>query len=1310
MKQIVFLALAASAMLMPGKLKAQLSTTVTEGQNAAFYSLNGTRVSKFGLSPDGRYWGINVSYQEGAPESGYIYDMVNDSLWETEVPAAFIVSPDWYAGGREIYKDGEVFSLETRSPQPENATYGVVSLWATSAGLDTLFSMSYEQPTNPADNEPIWVNYAYLMDGSTGKIREQVKLHWDMDPNSHKENTGHGERVDAASNDGSVLAGHSSDPNAVSNWQAVFWDLENDTSFAVGTLERYEDGSLNAINNDGSVMAGSASGKHVMVYYDRENLSFAVEDIPYAPGKGYAAINGISENGWVIMSQSIDYLGSGREPYMYNYQTKTLVPFYEYVEELYGLEVPVERFYPAFISDDARLIAGSYASSGAYVGAFIQFDENPIFAKARSFAVRQMSGTMTMELSWDEPLPSQYTLQGYDVYCDSIKINTELIPASATSYLYENVESGIHTYQIKAVYAEGESDYRNSGEVLVIGLDGCLPVQSMGNTVVYNRYAHVYWGVPSAQMASTASAPAWDGTLRAAKTAGSPAEGRAVQASHPQAKSYRNTNLDLREIIAFDRPYTWGGFIDGDRLYASNWNDKDLIVYNLADMSVAASRSFTGEVYNLLNIIKVDDYIYVAGEQDEVLVLDAETLSLSRTLNTDDTIVYICHVPELNGGANGGGFIMGDWKTLRFTDMRGNEIEAPVDIDITGLSISGMAYYDGMLYILSQSGENLAELYTVDFATGEYVDKKILAEDVRLEAIDPTYGFSAGGLNLSMMQDSAVVLLAMMQFQTTENQAAVFEVESAPGLLGYNLYRNGDKVNADGEYIQGLEYVDTLMEAGEYTYTVEPVNEDGCTGMLVPGVETTLSIAPIGECAAPSSLTAVESNHAVMVEWEYIAEDGPALVGFNVYRNGELVSEEILDFKYTENNVAVGDYTYVVEAYHNNSCATSDTVKISVTHEGILMPPSHIALSSESVGNEVYNVEAQWELPYYEQPLAIGYGNLPYSGTALSEYDTMHVAIGWDSTGLMAYRDLYLIGIEFFIGEGATGVEGEVYLNNALAITVPMTDRIREASWNTLMFNQYISMDQPMEVVVGYKVSYGEGAMAVAAFDMGPAVTGYGDLMSVDGQTWTMLSANGIDANWNINALVVKKRDLVQASKQYVATGVMPKMKVMSLSSVGLKEAQPFAEDQLKASSESVKLKGFNVYRNREKLNEEVLSAFSYVDRNVVAGEYDYSVSAVYESGEEESELYYIELKATGNEGCGEQDARVAVYPNPVSDKLHVESPSAAFEILSLSGKRMGRYEAGVHEIDVRAYASGLYLLRFETADGSVWMEKLVIE
>ena len=163
--------------------------------------------------------------------------------------------------------------------------------------------------------------------------------------------------------------------------------------------------------------------------------------------------------------------------------------------------------------------------------------------------------------------------------------------------------------------------------------------------------------------------------------------------------------------------------------------------------------------------------------------------------------------------------------------------------------------------------------------------------------------------------------------------------------------------------------------------------------------------------------------------------------------------------------------------------------------------------------------------------LALGYCGLPYDGTCAQDGSPLWVLIGWDSVGLNPYRDLYIVGMEFFIGEGVEDFYGTVFVNNAQVLMCSPASRVRESEWNTMIFPEFISMDQPVEALVGYKVSYTDNTQPVAVFDAGPGVAGYGDLLSTDGQQWTTLEASGVSANRCINALVVAQRDLEEAKK-----------------------------------------------------------------------------------------------------------------------------------------------------------------------------------
>lgn len=1290
---------------------AQNFATVTQGEKGKFYILTYAAGVRGGyLSADGMFVGGKAG-ADWTTNVGYVYDIARDSM---KITTAADVVKSWtvYAGGNTINRDGQIIEIESRHPET-SGEMAYASVWAASAGLDTIVSMAYELQPDPSGERPngVTINVPYLVDGKTGKILHRVEPHW---PLAVDNVGGFGARVNAANNDATVLVGHSSKPKGA-QWAPVFWDIKNDTSFFVGTDEA-DYGDLQCTNNDGTLIGGNTRGKSVIIHYDRENVTYEIEELPFAPGRSGGMVQGITETGLVLYVQTIGNDIGSREAYIYNMNDKTLVSLKDYVRELYGLEMPIQSFTAFSISDDGRKMTGWSFSGGADVPYLIVLDENQIFAKPRQLNVLQPYGEMAVHVSWTAPLRGQYTLKGYNVYCDSVKLNTELIDKTETGFEHTaGVQPGVHAYTVQAVYEEGVSDYCAPMNVLVISGDGCLPVQEIGHHLTYNRGVEVYWGLPSAQMSQPVQSATYGETV--VVVSGGEASGRAVAA--PAAKAYKNERLDLVEYKNFGS-YSWSSaLLIDNRLYASQYDNGIITVFDMNDLTVIETYVFS--LPSISNMMQVEDKLYLATGQEEMVVVDINTMTISNRLKTKAGVKvrHIAYIPTLNNGK--GGFAYGDWTSLQYCDRYGRELTAGVPvIDIKDLLVSGTVYRDGRLYLYSQTGTpQRAELYAVDFESGQYVGKQNLGDIQRLNDVEPYYGFIAGGLSVSALRDGTVVLAAVLQFSATTSHMAFLELESAPDLLGYNLYRSKDgaapvRVNPEGQYIEGLSYREDLTEPGTYVYTVEAVSKGGCTSML-PNVNTKLTIEPIGECAPVEALKAHESAKAVRLNWDYQgSETGPGLVGFNIYRDDELLTEHLVDLKYTDFNMAKGEYTYRVEAFYNNSCTASQEAKVTVTHEGAMMPPAHVALTNaETAGNpKHYDVAATWELPYFEQPLALGYCNIPYNGTGLKDKLPVYALVGWDSARLEPYRNLYVVGIEYFIGEGILSVDGLVYLNDTLAYTCPQPGRIHENGWNTLLFNRYFPMDQPMELLVGYKVTYSDETKPVAVFDMGPAESGYGDLFSPDGQQWGTLSSIGLSVNWCINALVVDKRDLEEVAAAAAAgkPAVQPVVKTMSLNAaLALTDPKAVSTMTAKSSSATVKLQGFNIYRDDKKLNETPLKGFAYTDEAVPAGEYDYIVSAVYEDGECKGEPKYINLGNVANlpETLAES---VRVFPNPARLYFRVEGDYTALEITDLSGKTLRRYADGRPEIDATGLKAGLYVLRFTLADGTQRLQKIVLE
>lgn len=80
---------------------------------------------------------------------------------------------------------------------------------------------------------------------------------------------------------------------------------------------------------------------------------------------------------------------------------------------------------------------------------------------------------------------------------------------------------------------------------------------------------------------------------------------------------------------------------------------------------------------------------------------------------------------------------------------------------------------------------------------------------------------------------------------------------------------------------------------------------------------------------------------------------------------------------------------------------------------------------------------------------------------------------------------------------------------------------------------------------------------------------------------------------------------------------------------------------------------------------------------------------------------------ATANE-AGEEDFGLHIYPNPVSEVLHVAGEYRTLFITDLTGKRIGGEWNSAESVDMRNLPSGFYLLHITLPDGRKQVVKVV--
>jgi hypothetical protein len=1285
MKQHLFLSCVLAFLMAAGTIKAGPATEngqieIMQGQRGKYIFFRGVGgAQKTSSSPDMRYIGGG----NNSGERGFIYDIVADSLFITPNSAEYIQSPNLYAGGGKIVKNGQIVNLDPVY-QGESDSWKDLSIWAATPNVDKIFVMGYKSLWDAPAGKTRTANYMFVYD-SDGHVIDTIEPVWAMAEHGDEFiNAGYGERVNACNSDGTILVGHSDYPEGNVNFTAAFWDVTNDTSYGL-----YEDptncwGTLQSVNNDGSLIAGAVGSDIWLIRYDRQAKSYTRERIPYSPGMGYSLSAGISETGLVLYVQSTSVADpASRETYLYNIQDGDLVKLEDYCRELYGIEINYPTATGSSISDDGRLITGWTYKDAIYYPYAVILDSVQLYARPRNVTAKQLRGTANVGINWQLPIKSMHTLTGFNVYRDGQKINSSLISASTKFYEDLAVSAGVHGYSVQALYGDSVSGRSDSVSVLVIEISGCLPVQEIESNVIYNRTVQVNWGLPSSLMHRAA----------------------------PKQKSYRNNSLDVFDVQDMHSYASWSAIVVGDKLIMGEYDRSGLKIYDAETYEHLETVEIEGvdKVYNMTT--NGDNLLYIANNTKTITVVNLNSMTRSNVISNRETnVLHVAYSSDLDGGK--GGLYYGNAESL-VSCNRGGFKRDTIFMNNFDFSISGAAYYDSTLYMFSQTGKKQAQLLEFDIKTEAVTATRELNDNPRIASIDED-GFLPVGLSLCVLSDSTIALGGMLGCSSKTNHFVLLELQASPSIAGYNLYR--DSVQLNTELIKGHNYEEDIFSPGTYIYTVEAVNVNGCKAIL-QDVRTVVTISPIGTCDKPRNVTVNEGIHSAILNWT-APENTNEFVGFNIYRNGDKIADRILDIKYLDFNVDTGQHTYIVEAFYRNSCAAADTVKITIKNEGEMLPPSNIAASYKEANlntkdvSKKYDVSLKWELPYFETPVALGFSNIPNYGLSLRGTTSMWAAIGWDSEQLDGYEDLYVVGIEYFIGERIVNIEGFVFLNDKLAY-MKQAEQVKESDWNAILFDEMFSMDQPIEVAVGYKVTYENEAQSVAVVDWGPK-KGYSDLISGDGVTWTNLQTHGgLDNNWCINALVVRKRDISKVKQKNGTIDINnPLVKRMDNTWRPAITRSPLSAGASKTTSPSIRLDGFNIYRNNVKQNSSLQTAMSYTDSSVAGGSYTYSVSAVYNEGAEEASSEPIIINLTGSGTGIENQAEeifINTYPNPADQVFYVNGDYKSLQILNAEGRVVKRLSRPVKSVNIEGLPSGAYLLRFVMPNSTVITKKLIV-
>jgi hypothetical protein len=162
------------------------------------------------------------------------------------------------------------------------------------------------------------------------------------------------------------------------------------------------------------------------------------------------------------------------------------------------------------------------------------------------------------------------------------------------------------------------------------------------------------------------------------------------------------------------------------------------------------------------------------------------------------------------------------------------------------------------------------------------------------------------------------------------------EASSSRSLAGYKVYEDGTEIVEITDPAT-LTYTDAALDAGDYEYTVTAVYDNGETNHSDPAAVTVTLPAPIG-------VTAQSQEPNIVVSWGMPTR---AVASYKIYRDDDLLAEDVLTSPYEDLDVPSGTYTYNVVTVFDGGWESdmSDDAVVDHTDNGNILKPEETMLS-----------------------------------------------------------------------------------------------------------------------------------------------------------------------------------------------------------------------------------------------------------------------------------------------------------------------------------------------------------------------------
>jgi hypothetical protein len=307
----------------------------------------------------------------------------------------------------------------------------------------------------------------------------------------------------------------------------------------------------------------------------------------------------------------------------------------------------------------------------------------------------------------------------------------------------------------------------------------------------------------------------------------------------------------------------------------------------------------------------------------------------------------------------------------------------------------------------------------------------------------------------------------------------------------------------------------------------------------------------------------------------------------------------------------------------------------------------------------------------------------------LTDEGTFSAAVRFTPAQLGQYSGNYLTKIRFFPYAEASFILNVWTGANAgqLVMTQPV-DNVAVGVWNEVELETPVFVSGSTELWFGYTVTHPAGSYP-AGVDAGPAVAGFGDMISLDGYAWeSMATAYALNYNWNLGGYV--------------------------------EPINNYSQNYTKSSGFNIKPnpEAYTAIRNRELLHYEVFKEGELIGSTVETFYFDeiqmwntqcYTVRAIYQdciSDPSNEDCIYLESP--------KRNSSIERYPVPANQTLNIKSETELSSLIITNFNYQPVYQtynlnSGTITINTSTYGDGIYFIRAIDCAGNIHSSKFIV-